>query len=129
VITAGQYENRRRAISERYHANPRASAVSIGDAGNSDMRDKDMVNLLYDGGFLAAEALDARLRAASGGAVTLIDVLKRMYENALGNGTADEASFLAAAGELVGGDLSGYVYALVHTPDPKALASGSSPLE
>ena len=129
VITTGQYESRRRAISERYHANPRASAVSIGDAGNSDMRDKDMVNLLYDGGFLAAEALDARLRAASGGAVTLIDVLKRMYENALGNGTADEASFLAAAGELAGRDFSGYVHTLVHTPDPKALASGSSPLE
>jgi len=129
VITDAQYGSRRRAVSERYHANPYTSTVSIGAAGNSDMSDKDMVNLLYDGGYLVAEALDARLRADSGGSVTLIDVLKRMYKNVLASGTADEASFLAAAGELAGGDLSGYVRALVHTPDPKALASGSSSLE
>ena len=55
--------SRRRAIDERYRANPYAGTVSIGEAANSDMRDKDMVNLLYDGGFLAAEALEARLRA------------------------------------------------------------------
>jgi len=129
VITRGQYERRRQAISERYHANSYAKRVSIGEAGNSDMRDKDMVNLLYDGGFLAAEALDVRLRADTGGSVTLIDVLKRMYENATGSGRADEASFLAAARELGAGDLAEYVSALVHAPDPKPLASRASSLE
>lgn len=129
VITNGQYMSRRRAVYERYQANPYAGTVSIGEAGNSDMRDKDMVNLLYDGGFLVAEALEARLRAESGGKVTLIDVLKRMYQRAHGSGPVDEASFVAAAGELVGSDLSAYVRALVHTSGPKAFAPGSYPLE
>jgi predicted metalloprotease with PDZ domain len=129
IITDGQYLSRRRAVSERYHANPYAGTMSIGEAGNNDMRDKDMVNLLYDGGFLVAEALETRLRAESGGKVTLIDVLKRMYEQAPGSGPVDEASFIAAANELVGSDLSAYLRALVHTPEPKGLASGSYPLE
>jgi len=129
VITAEQYESRRRAISERYRANPCTAKVPIGEAANSDMRDKDMVNLLYDGGFLAAQALDGRLRAESGGAVTLVDVVRRMCENAHGGGTADETAFLAAARELTGGDLSGYLRDLVHKPAPKSLALASSSLE
>jgi predicted metalloprotease with PDZ domain len=129
VITDQQYESRRRAVFERFAANPLRSTVSIGEAGNSDMRDKDMVNLLYDGGYLAAEALQARLRAESGGTVTLLDVLKRMYDNVQGGGSVDESSFLAAARELAGCDLTAHVHRLVHIPDPKILASSASPLE
>jgi len=129
VITHNQWESRRCAISERYHANPYAKRVTIGEAGNNDMGDKDMINLLYDGGFLAAEALDARLRGDTGGRVTLIDVLKRMYENARGSRTADEDSFLAAASQLGADDLAGYVRALVHTLEPKPLAPRASSLE
>jgi predicted metalloprotease with PDZ domain len=129
VITLGQYESRRLAIFERYHANPYAASVPIGEAANSDMGDKDKVNLLYDGGFLAAEALDGRLRAESGGAVTLIDVLRRMYDDAGGAGTVDEASFVAAARELTGADLSAFLLDLVHTRDPKPLAERASSLE
>ena len=129
VITDGQYDSRRRAIGERYRENPRAKRVSVGEAGNSDMRDKDMVNLLYDGGFLAAEALDARLRAETGGKVALIEVLTYMYENAGGGAVVDESSFLRAANALGGGDLSAYLNDLVHTPGPERLAPDSSPLE
>ena len=42
---------------------------------------------------------------------------------------ADEAAFLAAASELGGGDLSGYLRELVHTTAPKSLALASSSLE
>jgi predicted metalloprotease with PDZ domain len=129
VITAAQHESRSRAIYERYCANPYTAKVSIADAANSDMSDKNMVNLLYDGGFLAAQSLDWRLREDSGGSATLVDVLKRMYENTHGSGTVDESSFLAAANELAGSDLSGFLHILVHTPDPKSLVSRSSALE
>jgi predicted metalloprotease with PDZ domain len=129
VITAEQYENRRRAISERYRANPYTAKVPIGEAANSDMRDKDMVNLLYDGGFIAAQALDSRLRADSGGAVTLVDVVRRMCENTHGGARADEAAFLLAARELTGGDLSGYLREIVHEAAPKSLELASSSLE
>jgi predicted metalloprotease with PDZ domain len=129
VITDGQYGNRRRAIGARYRENPYAAKVSIGEAANSDMRDKDMVNLLYDGGFLVAEALDARLRAETGGKVALIEVLRYMYENAGGSIVVDESSFLRAASALGGGDLASSLKDLVHTPCPERLASDSSPLE
>jgi predicted metalloprotease with PDZ domain len=129
VITAEQYGSRRREISERYHANPCTAKMPIAEAANTDMRDKDMVNFLYDGGFLAAQALDGRLRAESRGAVTLVAVVRRMCENAHGGAPADEAAFLAAASELGGGDLSGYLRELVHTTAPKSLALASSSLE
>lgn len=129
VITDGQYGIRRRAIGERYRENPYAGKISIGDAANSDMRDKDMVNLLYDGGFLAAEALDARLRAETGGNVALIDVLKHMCGNAGGSSAVDESLFLRAASALGGGDLSLYLNEIVHTPCPERLAPNMSPLE
>ncbi|MDD4857529.1 MAG: M1 family aminopeptidase [Candidatus Krumholzibacteria bacterium] len=129
VISAAQLEDRSRAIFERYRSNPYAANVSIGEAANSDMSDKNMVSLLYDGGYLAARNLDERLREDSGGRVTLVDVLKRMYENAHGSGTADESSLLSAVKELAGSDLSGYLQTLVHTPDPKPLVSRASALE
>jgi predicted metalloprotease with PDZ domain len=129
VITDAQFESHSRGIRERYRSNPYAAKVSLQNAANNDLRDKDMVNLLYDGGFLAAQTLDARLRAESGGSVTLVDVLRRMYENAKGSGTVDESSFLAAVRELTGSDLSGCLRMLVHAPGPTALAAISSPLE
>jgi predicted metalloprotease with PDZ domain len=128
VITDAQYETRRRAIARRYRENSYASRVSIGEAGNSDMTDKDMVNLLYDGGFLAAEALDAQLRAHTGGSVSLIDVLKYMCEHP-GAAPAGETFFLHAASVLGGGDLSVLLNDIVHAPRPALLASDRSPLE
>jgi len=129
VITSGRYEGRRRAIEERYRANRYASTTAIGDAANSDLSDRDMVNLLYDGGFLAAEALDRRIADETGGRVSLIDVLRRMYEDAPGGGTADEASFLRAVAELSGKDFSAFVRDLVHAPAPSGLAGARSSLE
>ncbi len=129
VITDGQYGFHRRAIGERYRENPYASKVSIGEAANSDMRDKDMVNLLYDGGFLAAEALDERLLAETGGTVGLVDVLRHMCGRAGGSAVAGESSFLRSSAALGGGDLSAYLNDLVHTPCPGRFAPDSSPLE
>lgn len=129
VITSGQYGSRRQAIHERYRANPYVTTVSIGEAANSDMHDKNLVNLLYDGGFLAAEALEARLREETGDRVSLIDVLKRMHEDTRETGTVDESLFIRAAKELCGSDLSDIVNLLVHTPNPEPLAFHSSSLE
>jgi hypothetical protein len=129
VITDAQYAMHRRALGERYRENPYSKTVSIGAAANSDMRDKDMVNLLYDGGFLAAEAIDERLGADSGGSLALIDVLTYMCRNAGAGAAADESTFLRAADELGAGDLSVFLKGLVHTPCPERLAPGSSPLE
>jgi predicted metalloprotease with PDZ domain len=129
VITSTQYASHRQAIHERYLANPYLASVSVGSAANSDMHDKHMVNLLYDGGFLVAEALDARLREQTGGTVSLIDVIKRMCEDANGDGTADESLFLRAMSELSGKDYTSLVALLVHTPDPQPLAAHPSSLE
>lgn len=128
VITDAQYETRRRTIAGRYRENPYAGRVTIGEAGNSDMADKDMVNLLYDGGFLAAEALDADLRERTGGRVALIDVLKYMCEHP-GSSPAGESSFLGAASSLGGGDLSALLNDLVHAPRPALLEGDRSSLE
>jgi predicted metalloprotease with PDZ domain len=129
VITKEQYMNRRRAICERYRANPYARTTSIGEAANSDLRDKNMVNLLYDGGFLVAEALEERIGEETGGAVSLIDVLKRMLEDTRLGSPVDESCFLRATEELCGKDLSGAVDLLVHTPAPEPLIQPSTCLE
>lgn len=128
VISAGQLASRREAIGGRYRGNPLARAVAVADAGNSDMGDKMRVNLLYDGGYLAAEALDGRLRAETGGAVELIDVLRRLCELTPAGGRVDEAALVAVAREY-GVDIAPFLRDLVHVPDPAALREDASPLE
>jgi predicted metalloprotease with PDZ domain len=125
IITEAQYARRLSSIEERYLSNPLLESVAIGSSGNADMRDKDMVSLLYDGGFLAARAIDDRIAAETHGRARLIDVLKRMYADADGHGAMDEASFLSAARELGEGDLAPFLRELVHTPAPRILSRAS----
>lgn len=125
IITEGQYEGRLGAIEKRYLGNALLATVAIGSSGNADMHDKDMVSLLYDGGFLAARAIDDRIRADTQGRVALIDVLKRMYADAHGRGAVDEGTFVSAARELGEGDLSPFLKELVHTPAPRLLGETS----
>lgn len=128
VISAGQLAKRREAISVRYRGNPFACSVAVADAGNRNMGDKNLVNLLYDGGYLAAEAIDARLRGETGGAVELIDVLRLLCQRHPGGGRVDEAALVGAAREY-GIDLAPFLRELVHVPDPAALRADASALE
>ena len=118
LMTRRQYSQRYDWIRKRYLDNPYLESVSIGDSGNSDLADKDMVNLLYDGGFLAAEALDTELRDVTSGGVGLIDVLKHLYEN---GSTLDEQILLETIEELCGRDLSGFITTMIHGPSPEIL--------
>jgi len=113
TIVPEQYRRRREAVAGRFTGNPYTGRVAIADAELGDLGDHDMVNLLYDGGFLAAEAIDAHLREATGGRIGLIDVMRRMYEE---GATADGASLSRIAEETAGVSLVPLVDALVRDP-------------
>lgn len=118
IITSQQYQQRREAIRLRYLENPYLATVTIGQSGNSDLGDKDMVNLLYDGGFLAAEAIDRRLLEVSRGQVDIIKVIVSLRER---GGEVDEQSLLRAIERLCRVDLSPFISVLIHTPAPEIL--------
>ncbi|MBN1885277.1 MAG: hypothetical protein JW876_07140 [Candidatus Krumholzibacteriota bacterium] len=121
TIVPAQYRRKRDAIAARFAENPYAGRVPVADAGIGDLGDRDMVNLLYDGGFLAAEAVDARLREATGGRVGLIDVMRRMYET---GARADGEALDRAAVEVCGEQLAPLVDALVRDPASARLLAG-----
>ncbi len=118
IITRTQYGRRYESVRKRYFDNPYLGTVTIGSSGNSDLADKDMVNLLYDGGFLAAEALDNELREITSGRVGLIDVLRLLYET---GSTLDEPTLVEAIEELCHRDLSAFISTMIHTPSPEIL--------
>ena len=118
LMTREQYAQRRESIRRRYLDNPYLESVPISRSGNSDLADKDMVNLLYDGGFLAAEALDDELRRITGGRKGLIDVIRLLYET---GSTLDEATLIGAVEEICQRDLSALVSAIIHAPAPEIL--------
>lgn len=118
IINRAQYEARMEMIRRRYLDNPYLDSVSIGASGNSDLGDKGMVNLLYDGGCLAAEALEQRLAELSGGNVDLIDVIKLL---AAEGHPADEEALIRAVESLCSRDISDFITTLIHTPAPEIL--------
>ena len=122
IITPSQYMVQRDAIIKRYIENSYLGSVPIVSAANNDLGDKDMVNLLYDGGYLAAEAIDNRLSEISGGQVGLIDVLRRMYEQERDGAGIDEETLLRSINDLCGYDLSGFLAELIHEPMPATFA-------
>jgi len=118
IINHAQYEARMDMIRRRYLDNPYLDTVSIGGSGNSDLGDKNMVNLLYDGGCLAAEAIERRLDELSGGSIDLIDVIKFLAEE---GGPADEQALVSAVERLCSRDISAFLSTLIHTPAPEIL--------
>lgn len=128
-VDRARLERRRAAISERFSVNRYRSRLSIADAGNGDLADKDMVNMLYDGGYLACEVLDSRLRSETGGRVCLLDVVRELSLRTVGGEMAAEEVLLAAIEELGAGDFSSFLRELVHVPSPSLLASNPSILE
>lgn len=128
IISAEQYKQQRESIIRRFLDNPYLESVPIRAAANSDLCNKDMVNLLYDGGFLAAEALDGRLSELTGGRVTLIDILKTMYKNNSNGGEIDEDVLVATISDTCGHDLTLFIDRLVHhTASPLLCDSALSP--
>lgn len=127
VIVPSQYEERRTAIARRYHENPYRPDVALASAVNSNLSDQDMVNLLYDGGFLAAEALDRRLAEITGDGVHLIDVLRDLYHDESSRGGVDEIILCDAIRRVSGKDLSSFINAMVQKPSPEVLKESASP--
>ncbi len=124
IISREQYEWRRERIASRYLENPCRGRVPIRSAGNSDLGDRDMVHLLYDGGFLAAEALDRKLFEVSHGEAGLLDVLRWLYEHESGEQGVDMETIVRSILEVSGHDLSGFLEMLVGDPAPAVLAGG-----
>ncbi len=118
IINLAQYEARMEMIRRRYLDNPYLHEVSIGASSNNDLGDKALVNLLYDGGCLAAGAIERRLGELSGGSVDLIDVIKFLAEE--GEPAGDRA-LVEAVESLCGGDISTFISTLIHTPAPEIL--------
>ena len=118
LMTRDQYGSRYEWVRRRYLDNPYLESVAIGGSGNNDLADKNMVNLLYDGGFLAAEALDNELRGITSGRVGLIDVLKLLYET---ESILDVPTLVEAIEELCHRDLSTFISTMIHTPSPEIL--------
>ena len=118
IISRAQYEGRMEMIRKRYLDNPYLMTVSIGASTNNDLGDKALVNLFYDGGCLAAEAIERRIGELSGGAVDLIDVIKYLAE---GEQPAGDRDLVEAVESLCGADISAFVSDLIHTPAPEIL--------
>jgi hypothetical protein len=118
IINRAQYEARMAMIRKRYLENPYLHTVSIGASGNSDLGDKALVNLFYDGGCLAAEAIEQRLGDLSGGSIDLIDVIKFL---AAEGEPAGEQALIKAVESLCSRDISAFISDLIHTPAPEIL--------
>jgi predicted metalloprotease with PDZ domain len=118
IISNRQYEFKRDSILENYRQNPNLDKIPISSSGNSDMSDKESVNLMYDGGFLAARAIDKYLIDISGGKTELIDVIRSIYKSNKYGSKIDERTFIAEVKEITGHDISEYLRRLVHSPSP-----------
>ncbi len=119
IITESQYESKRETIASRYMNNPYLNEVPVGSAANVDLSDKDMVNLLYDGGFLVSESLDRKVRELTDGRNGLIDVLKYMYDNADEWNGVDDDVLIESINRVCGHDLSRFLQVLVREPAPE----------
>lgn len=122
IISPRQYEIKRESMVEQYMENPYREKVPIASAANNKLDDKEMVNLLYKGGFLAAEALDRRIRANTGGKAGLIDILKFMFNQCETGCLINESTVVDAVLRMGGGDISGFLDDLVNTPDSEIIS-------
>ncbi len=118
IISSAQAEKAAESIGRRYGNNPLRESVPLEEAANSDLSDRDMVGILYDGGFLAAAELDSAIRNSSGGDAGLIDVIRLICEENPEGIDAGEADLRRAILELTGDDMGRLIRRLTGEPDP-----------
>jgi len=121
IITKNQYIYKRDSILENYLQNPYLEDTPIASSGNSDMSNKELVNLMYDGGFLAARAIDKHLIDVSEGKTELIDVIRSIYKRTKYGSKIDERTFIVEVKNITGNDISEYLRRLVHSPAPDVI--------
>ncbi|MBU8923209.1 MAG: hypothetical protein KOO63_15425 [Bacteroidales bacterium] len=121
ILTFSQYEMKRESTMRRFMENPYLESVSISDAANRDLSDKDMVNMLYDGGFLAASIIDEKIAELSGGRKGLIDVIRYLWELHPDGCLLDEDKLCEALIGVTGHDFERFVGELVDAPAPPAI--------
>ena len=124
IISERQYKRKFDSIIKRYELNPYLRDIPIASSGNNDMSDKDLVNLLYDGGFLSARAIDSYLIDITGGKTELIDIIRNIYENEKYGAPIDEKRFVSEVKKVTGRDISSYLRRLVHTRAPDIIPGG-----
>lgn len=126
IINAAQYDAAESAIVERYRDNSLRGVVDISKAGNSDLSDRDMVSLLYDGGFLVSRAVDDKIRYVTDGRSGLIDVIKRLYLEDVGGREIGMTELLEAILAETGADLTLFIEKLLADPLPDSPADVST---
>lgn len=75
-----------RLYSNSYVENPYLETVTIAEAGERVLEDKALTRLLYDGGLLVADRLDQEIRAVTGGARSLDDLIRELYRQSVESG-------------------------------------------
>ncbi|MCK4548522.1 MAG: hypothetical protein KAU49_00055, partial [Candidatus Krumholzibacteria bacterium] len=126
IINRLQYDAAESAIIDRYGENVLRGSVHLSMAGNSDLSDRDMVNLLYDGGFLAARAIDEKIRSLTDGRSGLIDVIKRLYREDSSGREIGVAELRGAILAETGTDISHFIERVLFDPLPESSFDVSS---
>ena len=126
IINDLQYDAAESAIIGRCRENALRGSVNLSMAGNSDLSDREMVILLYDGGFLAARAIDERISSITGGGSGLIDVIRRLYREDPDGREIGVDDLNAAILAETGVDLSVFIEELLADPMPASSADVSS---
>ena len=126
IINGRQFDAAESAIMDRYGDNPLRGSVNLSMAGNSDLSDREMISLLYDGGFLAARAVDQKIRSITGGGSGLIDVIRRLYMEDSGGREIGTAELLDAILAETGTDLTIFIETILADPLPDRAADVST---
>ncbi len=119
IISPDQYHARRKNILENFYSNPYYEKIPVKGACNDNLGDKNAVRYLYDGGYLVCEAIDKFIRDVSSGKVSLIDVLRYVYEEKGETGYIDREDLINTIEKLTGEDISRYISSLVDSTSVK----------
>jgi predicted metalloprotease with PDZ domain len=99
----------------------RVGEMSLREAGT---KKQDYAVLVYDGGLFAGLAIDIEVRRRTGGLAGLPDVVAKLYEEALPQGTRiGVEDLVSTAASLGAGDLSRFISKLAGSREPAALGS------
>ncbi len=126
IINTLQYEAAESAITGRYLENTLRGSIPLSMAGNNDLSDREMVNLLYDGGYLAARAVDERILSLTDGRIGLIDVIRRLYTEDSGGRDIGARELCDAILAETGADLTAFIEKILADPLPAQSGDVSS---